>query len=673
MGILRKIFLVVLFLLFPAHQACLFAQAPQDYFSMSLEDLMNIEVTSAAKHVQKLFDVASAMYVITRDDIEHSGAENIAELLRMVPGIHVARVANNSWAVSARGFNSRFANKLLVLIDGRSIYSPIFSGTYWERQNIPLDLIKRIEVIRGPGGSLWGANAVNGIINIITKSSQETQGGHIEGVIGSPEQFRGELWAGARPFPSVFSHFYVNAVDREGFKTTSGKDAKEPFQGIQAGFRSDWEPNDRNSASLSGDLFYGETGVRSILPSLTVPYKRVQTSDSELWASNVVFKYARTLENGCRFRLQTYYDQDNNNAYFLDYHVATFDLDTQFEFDLARNQHWIAGSGYRHISARFDSTWYTRFSPERHKDDIFNFFLQDEIYFSKEKGRLTLGTKCEYNPYTGLEIQPSAKFLWKPSPEKNLWASVAKAVHTPDLSLVGATVPVYVVRGGILNLNPILISYKGNSHFDSEVLWAYEAGLRSKVSRHATFDLALFIHRYTRLLATVYSYEPSVLHSEPTEYQEIFVQAANKMRGEVYGAELSLRYDINDWWSVQCSYTYTKMYLHPKGFITTNLNDKDLEGRVPENMLYVRSSLFLSRNADIDVTLRYVDSLPSLSIPSYLDMDVIFTWRPSPGLKIDLAVQNLFDDAHPEFNSDFLGQEIVEIMRTFYAKVSWSF
>ncbi len=673
MGILKQIFSKLFFILYLLGTVESFAQSPQAYFSMSLEDLMNIEVTSAAKHQQKLSDVAAAIYVITEEDISHSGAENVAELLRMVPGIQVARVGNNSWAVSVRGFNSRFSNKLLVLIDGRSIYSPIFSGVFWERQNIPLDLIERIEVVRGPGGSLWGANAVNGVINIITKKAEKTQGRHIEGLIGSPEQFRTATWAGSSFHDEIFSRIYVNALDRDGFETTSGKDAKEDFQAIQTGFRTDWVQKERDTVSISADLFYGEMGVRSVLPSFEYPYHKIKTSESDILTGNILFNITHAFTNDHKFKLQAYYDLDNNNAYFLGYRVDTFDLEAQYDLDFHQNNHLVTGLGFRHIKADFDSTWYTKFSPETHKDDIFNFFLQDEIALLEDKGHLTIGTKFEHNPYTGLEIQPSVKFLWKKDSGKILWASIAKAVHTPDISMVGTKVPVHVVRGSLLNVHPILISYKGNSHFDSEVLWAYEAGFRNGISSSATFDINLFLHRYSRLLATVYSYETAVQHQEPIDHQEIFVKPANKMRGEVWGMELALRYKINEWWSVKGSYTYTKMYLHPKGTITRNLDDKDFEGRVPEQMFYAQSTMFLSNNIDVDMVLRYMDSLPSLSIPSYWEADIKVKWRPRKNLEISFAGQNLLDEAHPEFNSDFLSQEMVEIQRTFYAKVSWHF
>ncbi len=645
-------------------------EASADYFSMDLEELMQIKVTSASRRPQCLSDVAAAIFVITPEDLRHSGVTSVPEALRMVPGIEVARINSSNWAVTARGFNNRFANKLLVLIDGRNIYSPIFSGVSWEEQNLLLDNIERIEVIRGPGGSLWGVNAVNGVINIITKKARDTQRYYAQVGGGTYDKAFGAIRYGGKMGRDAFYRFYLKGLDRGNFKTASGRDARDGWQDFRSGFRMDWSPISGDILRSSGDFSLETLNNNYLLPSMSPPYSKQHLNDTEVHTGDLLINWQHKLVGASRFSLKGYYDWNHANDFILRYRTEALDLEAQIYLAMWNRHDFTIGAGYRHISSRMQGSWYITFDPEVQQDDIYNAFIQDEVSFLGDRLALYLGTKIEHNPYTGLETQPSIRLLWKARANQTFWAAISRAVHTPDIATSSAHTPASVIPPSFPFQRPVTVYLRGNNHFGSEILWAYEAGYRASPSGICSLDVTIYMNRYRKLLMIMPdSRQPGLLLA----YPEFYITVQNGMRGETYGAELAARFNPSRWWHLQVAYTYERLFLHREQDITTGYSDEEQEGKSPRNQFSLRSSMGLPGNLSFDAWLRYVDNLSDSHIPAYLTMDLRLAWKPREGLELALVGRNLLDNSHPEFVPEYLLTERSEVVRSLYGQITWNF
>src|SRR6267378_752343 len=406
---------------------------------LTLDQLMNIEVVSVAGRPERLSETASAIQVITQDDIRASGATSLPEALRLASNLQVAQLDSRQWAISARGFNSTTANKLLVLIDGRTVYTPLFSGVFWDEQEVSLTDIDRIEVISGPGATLWGANAVNGVINVITKDAKDTPGVALSGGGGTELRGFGTARYGGQVGSAARYRIYATRFARDPSALPSGQDAVDDWHLGQGGFRADWDASTITHVTLQGDLYDGRIGQPS-------------AGDITVSGGNVMAKWSRTISETSGLTAQLYYDRTNRDipgTFGED--LDTYDVDLQHQTRLGARHDLVWGLGYRLINDRITNTPALAFLPAHVARQWFTGFVQDEIALVPDRLHLALGTKIEHNDYTGFEIQPSGRVNWTLSPAATLWAAVSRAVRTPsrvDRELYAPGQPPYFLAGG---------------------------------------------------------------------------------------------------------------------------------------------------------------------------------------------------------------------------------
>jgi len=637
-----------------------------ELMQMSIQELMDIEVTSVSKKQQKIAETAAAVFVITREDIKRSGATNIPDLLRMVPGLEVARINANRWAVSSRSFNGQFANKLLVLMDGRSVYNPFFSGVSWDVQDTVLEDIERIEVIRGPGASLWGANAVNGVINIITKSAGDTQGGLIEAGGGSEERGFSTARYGGKLSEDAFYRVYAKYFNRDAGTVVFSGDGNDDWQQGRSGFRLDWQSSSRDSLTLQGDAYKGSAGQSVTLASLLPPFELIADDEINVAGANVLGRWKRSLSDTSDMGLQIYYDWAEREEVEFSYRYNVFDIDWQHLFAAGERHEVVWGLGCRVTRYSSDGTFTFTMDPESSTDPLFSAFVQDEIALVDERLLLTLGSKLEHNEYSGFEVQPTARLMWKPVENHEVWAAVSRAVRTPSPVEQDA-------RFNVAVLPPdTLLSLFGDDNYDSEDLLAYELGYRSQLTSRFSLDVATFYNDYTKLRAVqlespFYEFSPSPPH---VVIPLIF---NNDLDGASYGVEVAADWRLLTWWRLQAAYTFLQLHLDSKGE-SIEAESEILEGTSPEHQFSLRSSMDLPKKVKLDLWLRYVDALPDLEVDSYVTLDARLAWQPLENLELSLVGQNLLDGQHLEYRPELELQFIpTEVERSGYAKVTWYF
>jgi len=642
---------------------------------LSIEELMDIEVTSPGKKAQRLSDVAAAVFVINQEDIRRSGATSIPEVLRLAPGVQVARIDSNKWAISVRGFDNRYTNNLLVLIDGRTVYTSTFSGVFWDIQDTMLEDVERIEVIRGPGAALWGANAVNGVINIITKRAEETQGGLLAVGAGSEERGFGGLRYGLKVGKDAYARGYIKYFKRDGGVDGSGKDTADGWDALRGGFRLDWQASASDSLTVQGDLYDGSYGTTGTVPLLVPPYSQTQNDNGGTFGGNLLTRWEKTLSPTSGLALQIYYQRDERNDIEVGKGLEDiFDVDYQHRFSWGKRNEIMYGVGYRFNHDRLTNSSLVSFTPDSLSRNLFSGFLQDDITLIPERLRITLGSKFEHNYYTGFEVQPNARFLWTPHSGHTVWGAVSRAVRTParaDCDLRGNVATIPPGAPGNPGPTPILLSTFGSRELKSEVLLAYELGYRTQPADSFSIDLALYYHDYDRLIDYVTgSPFPEISPAPPhVVVPSIFV---NNMEGKVYGLEVSNDWLPLSWWRLKLSYTYQQMDIRLKGNIAdTTGRAKSIEGRSPKHQISLRSSIDLPWDLTFDGWVRYVDALPSIAVNSYVTMDTRLAWRPRPNLELALTGQNLIESSHREFVS--VEGISTKTERSFYGKVVFGF
>jgi iron complex outermembrane receptor protein len=625
--------------------------------------LFDTDIFSLSKKNEDAFDVASSIYVLSSDDIRRSGATSIPEALRLVPGLQVAKMDGHKWAISSRGFNGQFANKLLVMIDGRTVYTPLFSGVVWDLQDYVLEDVEKIEVIRGSGGAIWGANAVNGIINIITKNAVDTQGGYASAIVGNEDRAIAEVRYGGRTKSLNHYRFYAKQANHDGLnKINTDTSNKDGYRQSQAGFRYDIRSIEDNTISIHGDVSDGK--AENYFQTL----RAARSTDKDSQGGNLVVNWEKTISKKSSFTLQTYLDYDQFDTFVLARDGRTVDIDFQYFYDLNRQNQIIWGVGYRLIKDKIKENvssggavtaglFPLQYDQKKKNDEIYSAFLQDKISLVADTFYLTLGSKFEINDYTGSEIQPSAKFTLFPSRNQTIWASVSRATRTPTRGEEGIT-----IKYGSTVIN------KGSLGYGSENVIAYEMGYRVKPTRTSLIDIAGFYNDYHNLRTF-------------DKFGSDNPIADNLGYGESYGVEVSAKWQAMDNWRLEAGYDFLKTTLHLKAN-STDFSAVGLqlsEEQSPNNQFRLRSNYNITPKIEFDNMVYYVDSLPlsgttatAPGVPSYVRFDTRIGYLLNSNVDLSVGVQNIADKRHQEFANGLFANK-TEVGRTIYFKTAVRF
>jgi iron complex outermembrane receptor protein len=643
------------------------AQPPQgpDLSQDSLEELMNIPVTSVSKKEQKLSKAGAAIFVITQEDIRRSGATNIPDLLRLAPGVDVARVDANRWAISIRGFNDEHANKVLVLIDGRSVYNPSFSGVFWDMVDVPLEDIERIEVIRGPGGTVWGANAVNGVINIITKSADATQGGLISAGTGSEDhaasmaQYGGQV--GLNGYYRVFGQF--SDIGNSVFP--GGQQAADGWLAGHGGFRSDWTLSPRDTLTVQGDfLKTDESQTISTLFSNALPLTETFSDPIQATAGDILARWNHTLANGSQMSLQLYDDYSRRLDQGLVDSQNTVDLDFQDHLTWGRRNDVVWGIGARVIDSDVGIGYDLTIVPNRRFDQLYSVFLQDELKLTNSLS-LTMGTKIEHNDFTSFEFEPSVQLMWTPTERQTVWVSGSRAIREPspvDVGLQDDTASVPIGSGfGIVRV-------LGDPNIKKvEALRDFEIGYRALASNRVSLDVTAFVGRYRNLQSLV-ALAPYGATQDGVAYLVLPYLLMNGPAATIYGAEFSANWNVTGRWRISPGYSYFHIDVDgdSSGLVTPL-------GTSPNHQFQIRSQLDLPRHFEWDNTLGYVSKLAAGNVPAYARVDSRLGWRVGEFVELSVVGQNLSTPRHAEFFDSTTTTDYTLLERTVFGKVTWRF
>jgi iron complex outermembrane recepter protein len=599
------------------------ASTVASYKKLTLAQLMDLEVTSVSRRPELLAQAPSAIQVITADEIRRAGAMRLPDALRLASNLEVAQIDSHQWAIAARGFNNTTTNKLLVQQDGRTLYTPLFAGVFWDVQDTLLEDVDRIEVISGPGATQWGSNAVNGVINITTKNARDTQGGLLSGAAGTELRAAGAARYGGTLAPGVFYRVYGKYTEADSSLTPTGAAAGDAWRMTQGGFRTDWERADADHFTFQGDTYQGRFD---------------QPGNTELKASgsNLLGRWSRTLAPKNELSLQMYYDYTYRAIpASITEHLSVYDVDLQQQMPLGDRQSLVWGAGYRAMDDRVRNPSTFGFLPANVRRNWYSGFLQDAIDLWDQRLRLTAGLKVEHNPYTGVEYQPSLRAGWKLQERQLLWAAVSRAVRTPsriDRELFAPLTAPYVIAGG--------------PTFSAENLTAYEVGYRTEPRTGLAVSVATFFHDYNNLR----SLEP-VAGSPGTS------RIANGIQGKSYGVELNADYRLIDWWRLRFGYTEQRVTSHNKrGSVDrTSVRTQVLD---PNRHFVLQSQFDLPAHMAVDVTTRYVGRIANQLVPPYLEADLRWSWQPTDRWEFALTGRNLLDASHPEFGDPATRREI---------------
>jgi iron complex outermembrane receptor protein len=618
--------LVVTAGLFAAAPAAAAENSGDDLADMSIEQLGSIEVTSVSKRAEPLSAAAASIYVITSDDIRRLGATSIPEALRLAPNLQVARLDALSYAISARGFNSTEAsNKLLVLIDGRSVYSPLHSGVFWNAQDTMMEDIERIEVVGGPGGTLWGANAVNGVINIITKSAADTPGALLSASYGNVDQTYSAQYS-VTANENLSYRGYIKGAERGHSRNPNGTDHVDDWERVQGGFRSDWR-GENDKATFQGDFYDGG----------------LEITPTTIAGQSVSLNWTHDFDNGSPLQVLAYYDRTHQfqPGVILET-VNAYNIEFQHGFNIGSRQQIIWGGGYRRTQDFYDAPAPFDVVHDHAQLDLANIFVQDEITLSPTV-RATAGMKVEHHTYTGFEYLPSLRLAWQPASHTLLWTAVSRAVRTPS----------HLDRD--LEALPILLPAPD---FESETLIAYEAGYRGQFFDRVTLSVSGFYNDYDKLRTT------NLLPSAT-----LLGQLGNGMEGHTYGVEAWGQYNILDWWRVTAGVTGLHKDLRAKPGVI-DASRMQAAGNDPDYQFTLRSLMSPLRDLDVDLGLRSVDGLTSPTVRGYIEMDARLGWRAAKNFELSVAGFNLLHDQHPEGGPLAVRREV---RRTVQASARWMF
>jgi iron complex outermembrane recepter protein len=648
------------------------AQSEQtDLTTLQIEDLMNVDVTSASKKAQKLSQVPAAIFVITKEEIHRSGANNIPDLLRMVPGLDVAQLTPSVWAISARGFNGQFSNILLVLIDGRTVYTPTFSGVFWDAQDVPLDSIERIEIVRGPGAAIWGSNAVNGVINIVTKSARDMQQGMTTATGGTLEHLSGMVGYGGLMGGKAAYRVFADGFEMGSYVTPDHQDGKNDWHRFHGGFRVDTELPGTDSLTVEGEAVRGNGGeLFPSIVSISPPVDETLAHRAIFSGWSVLARWRRTSTLRSESSVQVYFDRSNRNDGTTGFGLNTVDLDFQHRSHWGRRQDLVWGLGFRSNSDELRPTLRLSFSPPTLTTRIFSSFVQDEITIRPGRLYATLGTKLEHEYYNGFNVQPTARIAWTPDDRDTVWAAISGAQSTPSRGNTAIRLNFAVLPGP--DNFPALISIFGNPKYKNQRLTATEAGYRKQVSTVVSFDVAAFFNQYRDLT----SEEPGspVLEADPPpEHLLIPTYIGNGLRGETHGIETFANVKLASRWTLSPGFTFLTMHLHPDAGSMDVTTGPMTQGSSPNQQAQLRSQVNLPRHWQWTTSAYFVGRLADPKIPAYTRLDTNLAWQFSDRISLGLVGQNLLQSLHQEYAGIVVTATASLVRRSAYARLTWRF
>ncbi len=612
---------------------------------LSLEELGNIEVTTASKSPVKLSQTAAAVYVITQEDIRRVGARSLTEALRLAPGVDVAQIDSVKWAVGIRGFQSRLSRDVLVLIDGRSVYSPLFHGVYWEVQDTLLEDVDRIEVIRGPGGTIWGANSVNGVINIITKNSKDTRGTFVTGGGGTVDQGFLDVRQGGGT--DQFSYrIYGKGVENGPEYHPNGQNFDD-WRRAQGGFRTDWKIGPSDSLTIQGDIYDEVAGEDVRVTSLAPPYATNVQENAELSGGNITARWQRKLRGRSDIQVEAYYDRVNRLQSNQAEYRNTFDVDFVHHIPLER-QTFTWGLEARLSPASVPAIVPTYvFTPDQRTDQLYTAYAQDDFSLVRNKLSLTAGAKLLHSSFAGFDLEPSVRLLWTLTARQSVWTAVTRAVRTPS------DIEDTLQNTMLVSTNPLTFSVtEGDGRFTSETLLGYEAGYRSLVTKTFSLDFAAFYNNYDHLASVESNGAPFLENVEGTPALIVPYLNGNGIQGTTAGFEIVPDWKPKSWWRIQGSYSLLHMNLRTSEASSDTTTVVQNEGSSPHHQARLQSSFDLSRNVEFGVTFRYVGALPFYGISGYETGDARIAWRPIAHMELSIVGQNLLQPHHFEYGSD---------------------
>lgn len=636
--------------------------------TMSLEQLGSIEVTTVSKEPEVVWRTPASIYVITQEEIRRSGAQSIPEALRLAPGVEVARITTGEYAIGIRGFNSRLSRSVLVLIDGRTVYSTFTAGTYWETQDTLMSDIDRIEVIRGPGGTIWGPNAVNGVINIITKNTKDTQGAlRASGGGGNVEQILGDVRYGSGNGKGFTYRVYAKGFAWAAQYHPDG-DNYDEWHGGQGGFRMDWSPNARDAYRLQGDLYGQDFGERVSAVTYDPPATRVIRGDASLYGGNILWNWRRVLGEGRDMQFAAYFDHATRNELNFGDLRNTGNVDFLHRFPWKRHDiSWGFTLRFSHGQETQAFSGLT-FVPSRRTDQLYQGFVQDAITLAKDRLSLIVGTKVLKTNYTRTLAEPSVRLMYNATYTQTLWAAYTHALRTPadverDFNLSG-------FLGYAPNGLPYFARFSANRNFKSEQMDGYELGYRRLAGPNFYLDIAGFYNHYRELFSEELI-GPPILESNPAPTHLLLpLEFGNGLLASTTGVEASPEWRPKPWWRLRASYSFLDMHVKKAA------NSKDIgsaqvvQGSSPENQARFQNGFDLPESFSVDVQVRYVSALTAIKVPSYWTGDATLNWEANRHLRLALVGQNLFQPHHVEFVYD--PGAPAGIRRGFYGQVTWS-
>lgn len=631
---------------------------------LSIEELTSVRIISVSREEEELQRAPAAAAVLTAEDIRHTGATVIPEALQWVPGLNVAQINSSMWAVGARGFQWQYANKLLVMIDGRSIYSPTAGGVRWEDNGVFLDDLARIEVVRGPGSSIWGANAVNGVINVVSKSAFETLGTHLYAAGGNELHAYAGARHGARLSETAAMRFYGQYRNADDNVLPTGESAEDASQLGQGGFRLDWEPGPATGITLQGDFYAGENDYVRTFTSLQAPptYSLASTDPIQTYGANVLGRWRQELGAASRLEWQTYWSLTDRDLPQNTERLNTWDTDLMYQVTLGRHA-LSAGLGYRFTDGELGPRLYN-YDPTQLQTHQFSGFVQDEISLVPERWTLIVGTKVEHHEFTEWEPQPTARLVFTPTTDLTFWGSVARAVRIPTWTEEVAALDAVVYPPGVLDPTlPAAVRIFGNPELESEKLTAYELGARWRTGDKVSIDLAGFYYDYDDYVLATFT---AVTNQVAPPAQINAAQFQNGLVGESYGGELAVHWSPWDWWRLQASYSYVQIQLHRT--LSDPLDYEQDEFTTPDHTVRLQSALRFGADWQLHLGARWVDEVPYYGISDYVELDARLAWRPNARWEWSLVGRNLLHDAHAEYDSA-LNRRLTEIQRSVFLQV----
>jgi iron complex outermembrane receptor protein len=642
--------------------------APKDLGQMSIEDLSTLRVTSASKKEESVQRAAAAIYVITQEDIRRSGATNIPDLLRMVPGLDIAQASGTTWAVTSRGFNSQDANKLLVLIDGRTVYSPLVSGVFWEDLDVVLEDVERIEVIRGPGAALWGTNAVNGVINIITKKAGDTQGGLVSAGGGNLHEGFGLFQYGGKAGSHGYYRVFAKGFQESAMELSSGKTALDPWALVHGGIRMDWTFSKHDSLSVQGDIHYGgASNLGTIITSLTPPISIFGQQHRDLKGQDAMVLWTHTFSPRSGFSVQFYFDHSLQAASFLTGNVDTSDVEFEYHFGLGARQDIIWGAGFRNIHIGTEGTLTGSFIPPNSTENVWSSFLQDEIRLIPARLQLTLGLRLGETDFTGLEVQPDLRLLWTPSDKNSIWFAASRAIHGETLTDTGLRF-IFQAFPGPGGITEALKAF-GNPQVGDEQENSFQAGYRTQVSTKLELDLTGFFNVHSHVRGT--SIGTPFIESDPGGPVLIIPLIFNNLvSGETHGVEVGANWKPYSFWRLGGGYTWLSgKFRDSSAGAPPNTTAAVLSS--PHHEFSIRSYVDFPHGFQMDTSFYYVGQIDQGGILAYPRLDLRLAWKFKERQELSLVGQNLLSPRHLEFppqNGPFNNSLM---KRSVYAK--WTF